>query len=144
MTEISKACLISPLAFHPPKQIDTVRGFFFFFWIAACWSFDDEMLQSVQSLMLWISQLLPLVFLLIPVLSLSSRAHFFIMVQDLTSCGYTAKWKGRKEELRAQWKEIKVTIERNGEQYASLVSSKCLPSHPHPILLPHTPTVTGS
>lgn len=29
MTEISKACFISPLAFHPPKQIDTVQGFFF-------------------------------------------------------------------------------------------------------------------
>jgi len=30
MTEISKACFISPLAFHPPKQIDTVQGIFSF------------------------------------------------------------------------------------------------------------------
>ncbi len=66
------------------------------------------------------------------------------MVQDLTSCGYTTIRKGRKEKGRAEWKEIKVTIERNGEQYASLVSSKSLPSHPRPILLPPTPTVTGS
>ena len=46
--------------------------------------------------------------------------------------------RGTGEEEREQWKQIKVTIERNGEQHASFVNSKCLPSHHHPILLPHT------
>lgn len=60
------------------------------FWIAACWSFDDEMLQSVQSLMLWISQLLPLVFFLsFTSFTLSSQALFF-KVQHLSSCGCAA------------------------------------------------------
>lgn len=37
MTEISKARLISLLTFHPPKQIDTVQGFFFSpFFLRSC------------------------------------------------------------------------------------------------------------
>lgn len=120
------------------------------FWIAACWSFDDEMLQSVQSLMLWISQLLPLVFFLLPVLlsqvrlsslkfSISPRVDVQLFVSGwalgqqflygTTSLGI--KWEERGEK-------------GNGEQYAGLVNSKCVLSQPHPILLPHTHTVTGS
>lgn len=135
-----------------PSETNRHGSVFFFppFWIAACWSFDDEMLQSVQSLMLWISQLLPLVCFLLPVLLSQVRLYSlkFSISPRVDVQLFASGWAlGQRflygtTSLGIKWEER--GEKGKGEQYAGSVNSKCVLSQPHPILLPHTHTVTGS
>lgn len=74
----------------------------------------------------------------------SSASHLMWMCSYLHvegASGLAARARGRGSGGIA-WEER--GGKGNGEQYASLVNCKCLPSHPLPILLPHTHTVTDS